>query len=102
MREIEASAFATPCQGVAGLFGGPAFDTGAGAVRALRQCLETLVSRDTLQPQTVYGSVQKHSCPETRESPGGFKCHVSQAARTPIGRLCCPRRAWPRSVGFGT
>ena len=27
MREIEVSAFATPSQGVAGLFGGPAFDT---------------------------------------------------------------------------
>ena len=32
MREIEASVYATPCQGVADLFGGPAFDTGAGAV----------------------------------------------------------------------
>ena len=119
MREIEASVYATPCQGVADLFEGPAFDTGAGAVGwgAADPRERVLGSRgppDTLDPTAppVWGSREQrvvapdHRCPR-REL--GSDQSVSVPDSHPWGRcrtvpfLSSPRTScsasWPDRRG---
>ena len=97
MREIEVPAFATPSQGVAGLFGGPAFDTGAGAVCSAHVGSSVRISRirSWLTPLGAVPDLSPSSPPLARRA-----ARRGRIVEAPVSRARRSRAASPGEARF--